>query len=684
MEKIIEKSINDIISESFLDYAREVIENRALPDVRDGLKPVQRRILFVMKELGLFSDRPHRKCARIVGDTLGKLHPHGDLSVYNALVNLAQPFGKRYPLIDGQGNFGTIDDGAAAMRYTEARLSLLAMEMIKELDKDTTKWQNNFDDTLQEPTVFPSMIPNLLINGSSGIAVGIATNIPPHNLGDTVDAICAYIDNESITARQLAEIIKGPDFPTGGIISPDGIFQCYEQGVGTIAIRSRVTIEELPGNKQQIVVKEIPYQVSKAALLQKIIKYAENTECGIDDIRDESDKSGIRIVIETDKSYGAEVILEELFKKTEMQVNYNCNIIALIDSKPKTLSLKEIIEELVKHKKNVVARKTRFELSEALAKQHILEGLIKAISVIDEIIAIIRKSSSVKTAKVVILQDFGFSIMQVQAILDIRLQKLTAMEIGTLKKESGRLAKIIKEKTNILKSEKTILAQVRLELEEIKKTFADNRKTTIEKFDQIQMKAGIERFTLQITEKGKIKKLSEKYIGENTLKTDSVKTILAFSEKGSVLKFTGDTLKDLPFKILNICNEDSYHDEDSVVFVTSDGKIKKSAFLEYKNLKSAARALIIDAGAKVIGVFFSPKDAPRDFILLTKFGYIICFEDDIRQTGRMSLGVQGISLDRGDEVVSAWLLNEALQNIPLSISSLKKQKRNGKGNKANI
>lgn len=684
-EKIIEKSINDIISESFLDYAREVIENRAIPDVKDGLKPVQRRILFIMKELGLSNDKPHRKAARIVGDTLGKLHPHGDLSVYNALVNLAQPFNRRYPLVDGQGNFGTIDDGPAAMRYTEARLSLLAAEMLKDIDKNTTEWKGNFDDTMQEPVVFPSLIPNILINGSVGIAVGIATNIPPHNIAEVIDTICAYIDDEKITNKQLVEYLHGPDFPTGGIISPDGILQCYEQGTGAITIRSSVAIEELPCNKQQIIVKEIPYQVSKASLISKIIKVTEGKEYGITDIRDESDKNGIRIVIELDKSCEAEALLDELFKKTEMQVNFNCNMIALVEGKPKTLSLKEIIEELVKHGKSVIVRKTQFELDNALARQHILEGLIKAITLVDEIIIIIKKSESSKEAKATLIHRFNFSIMQAQAILEIRLQKLTGTEIRTLKKEHAELTKTIKEKTNILKSEKTVLKQLRFELERIKIIFADNRKTIIKPFDEIQVKTKIEIFTLQVTDKGKLKKFSGRYSGDKALKTDSTKTILAFSDKGIVLRLTGDVINNISAKVINICNEDGYTDEDSVIFITTDGKIKKSAFSEYKSLKNTAQALILDVEAKVVAVFFSQKDTPQDFVLLTKKGYIIRFEDDVRQIGRMSMGVQGISLEQNDEVASAWLLSDkAPFNAPALIIETKRQKRNGKGSKSDI
>lgn len=692
-EKIIDRPINDIIAESFLDYAREVIENRALPDVRDGLKPVQRRILYCMHELGLEPDKPHKKSARIVGEVLGKFHPHGDAAVYGALVNMAQPFNKRYILVDGQGNFGTVDDPPAAMRYTEARLSPFAIEMLRDLEKDTVDWQNNFDDTLKEPVVLPSMFPNLIVNGTMGIAVGIASSIPPHNLAEVIDGICAYISNPDISVKELMQYIKGPDFPTGGIVSPEGLLKCYESGTGSIKIRSRVSIEELPDDRKQLVISELPYQVSKSSLLNKIAKYIESRK--VDDvveIRDESDQSGTRIVIEMDCGGNAEQLLDELFKKTELEASFSYNLVALVDGKPKTLSLKDMIAEFVKHKKEVVRRKTEYDLKKARAREHILEGLIMAVSIIDDIIASIKKSRNPKEAKSNLMQDYGFSEEQAQAILDMKLQRLTALEVKTLQDELKEVRKIISVLGKILSSEENILKEVKKRLLEIKAKYPDERKTLIQEFDKVEIKTLVEKFTLQISENGKIRKLSENYSGDRgvVLKTDSAKTILFFDEKGYVQKHAGNALpQSTENSVVGLCNEDDYSDADSVVFITSDGMIKKTSFAEYKSTTKNSIAIKLGRGAKVVKVFFE-KD-PSDIVLLTKKGFVIRFSDeDVRQVGRIAAGVRAIKLEEGDEVIGATTVQSDKKNgsikiqtgqgeVVVPLDKVKKQNRGGKG-----
>ena len=435
MTNIIERPIAEIIHESFIDYAKEVIEERALPDVRDGLKPVQRRILYTMYRSGFTPDKPFRKSAATVGEVLKNLHPHGDASVYNALVKMAQTFNRRYPLVEGHGNFGTIDDSPAAMRYTESRLSSIAMQMLEDIDKEVIKWRDNYDDTMKEPEVLPSMIPNLIVNGGSGIAVGVASNIPPHNLGEVVDAICAYIKNPKITTRELMKYIKGPDFPTGGIVSPEGLLECYETGTGTAMVRGKVIIEELPNDKKLLVITEIPYKVSKENLISRIAKVIEK-ECANDvkEIWDESNKSGIRIILEVNNGVDVEKLLEKIYQKTPLQINFNYNLVALVDSKPRLLSLKEIIKEFVNHRKEVVERRTNYELTKAKNRVHILEGLIKAFDNVDEIIHIIRKSKNVTEARKSLIKATGLSIAQVQAILDLRLQRLARLEVEGLQK----------------------------------------------------------------------------------------------------------------------------------------------------------------------------------------------------------------------------------------------------------
>ncbi len=689
---ITERSIEDIIHESFIDYAKEVIEDRALPDVRDGLKPVQRRILYTMYRSGFTPDKPFRKSAATVGEVLKNLHPHGDASIYNALVNMAQTFNKRYPLIEGHGNFGTIDDAPAAMRYTESRLSPVAMLMLEDIDRDVVEWKNNYDDTMKEPEVLPSMIPNLLINGGSGIAVGVASNIPPHNLGEVIDAICAYINNPDITVKELMTYIKGPDFPTGGIVSPEGLLECYETGVGTAVIRGRVVVEELPNNKRQLVITEIPYKVSKENLISKIAKLMEDEKVNdVIEIRDESNKDGMRIIIEVNGNADIEKLLESMYAKTPLQVNFNYNVVALVDNKPKLLSLKDAIKEFVDHRKEVVVRRTKYELEKARKRLHILEGLIIAVDMIDEIIKIIRNSKNVAAAKKELLKATKLSEEQVQAILDMRLQRLVRLEVEALKKESQGLVKTIKQLENIIKTENNVLKEIVKELQKIKQDYPDERKTEVIEFDKISVKTKVEKFTLQINGNKSVRKLSPDYKGDRgvTLKTDSTKTIVAFDEEGYVRKFTAATLPDkVESRVLALCNEDEIGSDTDVIFVTSDGQIKKSAFSEYSAVKGDAIAVKLNDKSKVASVFIGNEQS--EIIAVTEKGFVIRFDHtDVRQIGRVGMGVRAIRLEDGDRVVGAvtvspkdnriLLVQTDSESRELEIKKVAKQGRGGKG-----
>ncbi len=689
---IIEKSIEDIIHESFIDYAREVIEDRALPDVRDGLKPVQRRILYTMYRSGFTPDKPFRKSAATVGEVIKNLHPHGDASIYNALVNMAQTFNKRYPLIEGHGNFGTIDDAPAAMRYTESRLSPVAMLMLEDIDRDVVEWKNNYDDTMKEPEVFPSMIPNLLINGGSGIAVGVASNIPSHNLGEVIDAICAYINNPDITVKELMTYVKGPDFPTGGIVSPEGLLKCYETGMGTAVIRGRVVVEELPNNKRQLVITEIPYRVSKEDLISRIARLIEDEKVNdVIEIRDESNKDGMRIIIELNGNADIEKLLESIYAKTPLQVNFNYNVVALVDNKPKILSLKDAIKEFVDHRKEVVVRRTKYELEKARKRLHILEGLIIAVDMIDEIIKIIRNSKNVADAKRELLKVTKLSEEQVQAILDMRLQRLVRLEVEALKKESQGLFKIIKQLENIIKTENNVLKEIVKELQKIKQDYPDKRKTEIIEFEKISIKTKVEKFTLQINENRSVRKLSPDYKGDRgvTLKTDSTKTIVVFDEMGYVRKFTATTLPDkVKHKVLAMCNEDEVAGDTDIIFITTDGQIKKSAFSEYLAVKGDAIAVKLNDKAKVTSVFIGT--GQNEVVVVTEKGFVIRFDHtDVRQMGRVASGVRAIRLENDDRVVGAAAVSSEDERTLLvqtdsglkevKIREITKQGRAGKG-----
>ena len=481
-DKLIPVNLEQEMKRSFISYAMAVIVDRALPDVRDGLKPVHRRILYDMNELGMTPDKPYRKSARLVGDVLGKFHPHGDSSVYDAMVRLAQPFNIRYPLVDGQGNFGSVDgDGAAAMRYTEARMAKLTMHLLDDIEKDTVDFYPNFDETLMQPAVLPSRFPNLLVNGSSGIAVGMATNSPPHNLREVIDGVVCMIDNPECTVEDLMGHIKGPDFPTGGIIlGRSGIRSAYMTGRGRILVRARTEIEPMNNSRSRIVVTEIPYMVNKAKLVEKIAELCHQKQLeGISDIRDESDRTGMRIVIELKKDVYPQVVLNYLYKHTQMQETFGANMLALVDGKPRILNLREMIYYYLEHQKDVVTRRTRFDLDKAKARAHILEGLLKALDHIDEIVSIIRSSENPNAAKVSLMERFAFSDKQAQAILDMRLARLTGLEREKLMEEYQQLEKTIAELSAILADEHLLMDVIKTEITAIRDKFGDDRKTEL-------------------------------------------------------------------------------------------------------------------------------------------------------------------------------------------------------------
>lgn len=483
-QSIVQAPMEEVMHQSMIPYAEHVILERALPRVEDGLKPVQRRILFTMNELGMTPDKPHRKCARIVGDCLGKYHPHGDTPVYDAMVRMAQPYSLRGLLVDGHGNFGSIDgDSAAAMRYTEARMAPLALEMLRDIDKDTVSFSFNFDDTLKEPDMLPARYPNLLVNGASGIAVGLATNIPPHNLREAIDAVVAQMEDPDITVDGLMKYIPAPDFPTGGFLlrTPE-IRRAYECGRAKLTVRARVHVEDGPSGRKLIVITEVPYQVPKAAMLEKILRLSEERKAqlgGIHDIRDESDRTGLRAVIELKRDVDPQKVLAVLYKYSDLQVTFGVNMVAIANGKPKQMGLKEIIHYYVEHQKSVVTRRTRYELSQAKAREHILQGLMIAVDNLDEVIALIRGSKNAKEAKEGLMARFALTDVQAQAILDLRLQRLTGLEILTLRKEYDEVLRLIDKLEGILKSDKKLLGVIKKEMLEIRERFGDERRTQI-------------------------------------------------------------------------------------------------------------------------------------------------------------------------------------------------------------
>ena len=691
--KIIEKDIESEMKNSYIDYAMSVIVSRALPDVRDGLKPVHRRILYTMYEDGLTPDKPYRKSATTVGDVLGRYHPHGDSSVYDAMVRMAQDFSLRYPLIDGHGNFGSIDgDGAAAYRYTEARMSKLAVSMLEDIEKNTVEFMPNFDDRLQEPSVLPAKIPALLVNGSSGIAVGMATNIPPHNLTEVINGIIKIIDEDQVTDEELMGIIKGPDFPTEGIIlGREGIKEAYTTGKGKITVRAEAEIEEMSGNKQRIIVRSLPYQVNKAKLIETIADYVKEKKIeGISELRDESDREHkVRIVIELKRDANAQVVLNRLYKYTQMQTTFGAIMLALVNGEPKILTLRQCLEYYIDHRKDVILRRTKFELDKAEARAHILEGLKIALDNIDEVIAIIR--SSYDDPKERLMERFGLTDIQAQAILDMRLKTLSGLQREKIEEEYNELMKLIAHLKEILSSERLVFEIIKEELTEIKNKYGDERKTKImaaegefEEEDLIKE----EQCVVALTHFGYIKRMpidtykSQKRGGKgitgiSTREDDFVKqiftasthdTILFFTNKGKLYRLKGYEIPEAGrtakgTAIVNLLSLDNgekvsavipigvFADEKYLLMATKNGLIKKTALKEYDTVrKSGLQAITLKEDDELIGVRLT--DGQDNVVLVTKKGMSITFsEKDVRPIGRVAQGVMGIRLDKDDAVI---------------------------------
>ena len=696
-DKLIPVNLEQEMKKSFIAYAMSVIVDRALPDVRDGLKPVHRRILYDMsEELGMTPDKPTRKSARVVGDVLGKFHPHGDSSVYDAMVRLAQPFNIRYPLIEGQGNFGSVDgDGAAAMRYTEARLQKLTMHLLDGIDKDTVDFYPNFDETLQQPSVLPARFPNLLVNGSSGIAVGMATNIPPHNLTEVINGVICMIDNPDCTVEDLMQHIKGPDFPTGGLImGRSGIREAYQTGHGRITVRARTNVEEMPGNRSRIIVTEIPYQVNKSVLVKKIADLVHEKKIeGISDIRDESnDRQGMRIVIELKKDVQPQVVLNMLYKHTSMQENFGANMLALVNGKPRVLNLREMIYYYLEHQKDVVTRRTRFELNKAQSRAHILEGLLKALDHIDEIVAIIRASKDTTTAKEALMLRFEFTEKQAQAILDMRLARLTGLEREKLQEEYQELEKAIARLTAILADESLLMDVIKTEIIEIRDRFGDERRSelTIAEDDiDIEDLIQEENMVVTLTHDGYVKRVSSSVYraqhrggrgvsGMNVKDTDYTTQMFVVSTHQEIMFFTNMgrvySLKcyQIPeagrqargqaiINLLQIAGGEKVstmlpmpretEEDHNLVMATRRGMIKKTALEEFRNLrKNGLIAIALREGDELIGVRLSNGD--DEMLVSTRKGKCIRFnERHVRNVGRNSIGVRSMRIAEGDEVI---------------------------------
>lgn len=690
-EKIIDVGIENEMKKSYIDYAMSVIVARALPDVRDGLKPVHRRILYSMNELNMTPDKPYRKSARLVGDVLGKYHPHGDVAVYDSMVRMAQDFSLRYMLVDGHGNFGSVDgDSPAAMRYTEARMSKITLEMLRDIDKETVDFMPNFDDTLKEPDVLPARFPNLLVNGSSGIAVGMATNFPPHNLGEIVDGIIKVIDEDNVTIEDLMQIVKGPDFPTGGIImGKEGIRNAYTTGRGRIIVRARAEIEEL-GNKQRIIVSELPYQVNKARLIENIANLVKEKRLeGISDLRDESDREGMRIVIELKRDANANVVLNQLYKNTQMQDTFGAILLALVDKKPQILNLRQCIDLYIEHQKDIILRRTRFDLAKAEARLHILEGLRIALDYIDEVIKIIR--SAYDDAKERLMERFGLTDIQAQAILDMRLKTLSGLQREKIEAEYNELVEKIKYFKEILSSETLVYKIIKDELLEIKTKFADPRRTALEaSADDINIEDLIkeEDCVITLTHFGYIKRLpvdtykSQKRGGKGitgitTREEDFVENIFISSTHHYILFFTnkGKTYRlkayevpeagrqakgtaivnllqlEADEKITAVIPVAEYTDDAYLFMATRNGVVKKTNLMEYANVRKAGlQGISLRENDELIGVRLT--DGQDKVVLVTRQGMSISFDEkDVRPIGRVSQGVRGIELNDDDYVV---------------------------------
>lgn len=727
-----EINISHEMRSSFLDYAMSVIVSRALPDVRDGLKPVHRRILYAMNDLGMTSDKPFKKSARIVGEVIGKYHPHGDSAVYDSMVRMAQNFNFRYMLVDGHGNFGSVDgDGAAAMRYTEARMSKIAMELIRDINKDTIDYQDNYDGSEREPVVLPSRYPNLLVNGAAGIAVGMATNIPPHQLGEVIDGVLAVSKDPDVSIPELMEIIPGPDFPTAGqIIGRSGIRKAYETGRGSITIRAKVELEEKASGKEVIIVRELPYQVNKAKLIEKIAELVRDKKIeGITDLRDESDRNGMRIVIEVRKDANSNVLLNNLYKQTALQTSFGINMLALVNGQPQVLNLKQFLVYYLDHQKVIIRRRTAFELRKAEARAHILEGLRIALDHLDEVIALIRSSQTTDIARLGLMDNFSLSEKQAQAILDMRLQRLTGLEREKIEEEYQGLVQLIAELKAILADDEKVLEIIREELEEIKDRFNDVRRTEIvsggiemiEDEDLIP----VENIVITLTHNGYIKRLpistyrsqrrggrgiqgmgtNEDDFVEHLLTTSTHDTILFFTNKGKVYRTKGyeipeygRTAKGLP--IINLLEIEKgewvnaiipvseFADDWSLFFTTKEGISKRSPLTQFANIrKGGLIAVNLRENDELISVRLT--DGTKHIMIGTKKGMLIRFpETDVRSMGRTATGVKGITLDSDDEVVGMEILEEDVDVLVVTRNGFGKrtpaaeyriQSRGGKG-----
>lgn len=737
-DQIHDVDLKKTMESSYIDYAMSVIAARALPDVRDGLKPVQRRVLYSMIELNNGPDKPHRKCARIVGDTMGKYHPHGDSSIYGALVNMAQEWSTRYPLVDGHGNFGSVDgDGAAAMRYTEARLSKISMEMLADINKNTVDFMPNFDETEKEPVVLPSRYPNLLVNGTTGIAVGMATNIPPHNLRETIAAVVKMIDNRveenrETSIEELLEIVKGPDFPTGGmILGTSGIEEAYRTGRGKIRVRAVTNIEPMQNGKNRIIVTELPYMVNKARLIEKIADLVKEKRIdGITDLRDESDRQGMRICIELRRDVNPNVLLNQLFKHTQLQDTFGVIMLALVNNQPKVLNLADMLKYYLLHQEDVVTRRTKYELNKAEERAHILQGLLIALDHIDEVIAIIRGSRSTQEAKEKLTERFALSDAQAQAIVDMRLRALTGLEREKLENEYHDLMVRIGELKEILSDEKKLLTVIKEEISLIAEKYGDDRRTSIG-FDEYDISMEdmipVTNTVIAMTKLGYIKRMStdnfkaqhrggrgirgmdtidDDYI-EELFTTTSHHYLLFFTNLGKVYRMKAyeipeasrtsrgtaiiNLLQMMPGeKITAVIPIKDYDEADSwyLFMATKKGLVKKTSLAEYANVrKTGLTAIVLREDDELIEVKFTNDE--KDVFLVTKFGQCIRFhETDVRRTGRVSMGVIGINLSEGDEVVAMQLDAQGEYLLIVSerglgkrtrISEFSPQRRAGKG-----
>ncbi|ATZ03396.1 DNA gyrase subunit A [Streptococcus suis] len=710
-KNLVTVNLTNEMKSSFIDYAMSVIVSRALPDVRDGLKPVHRRILYGMNELGITPDKPHKKSARITGDVMGKYHPHGDKAIYDAMVRMAQWWSYRHMLVDGHGNFGSMDgDGAAAQRYTEARMSKIALEMLRDINKNTVNYADNYDASEREPEVLPARFPNLLVNGTTGIAVGMATNIPPHNLGETIEAVKLVMDNPEVTTREIMEVLPGPDFPTGALVmGKSGIHRAYETGNGSITLRSRTEIEEYGNGRERIVVTEFPYMVNKSKVQEHIVKLVQEKRIdGITAVRDESNREGVRFVIEVRRDASANVILNNLFKQTQLQTNFSFNMLAIQNGVPKILSVRQILESYIEHQKEVVTRRTQFDKEKAEARAHILEGLLIALDHIDEVIRIIRNSETDAIAQAELMEKFELSERQSQAILDMRLRRLTGLERDKIQSEYDELIALIADLADILAKPERVVTIIKEELDEVKRKYADPRRTELMVGEVLSLEDEdlIEETDVLITlsNQGYIKRLAQDEFqaqkrggrgvqGTGVKDDDFVRELVSTSTHDRLLFFTnkgrvyrlkgyeipeyGRTAKGLPVvnllkleeneAIQTIINVTKDQEADSYLFfATRQGVVKRTSVSEFANIRqSGLKALNLKEEDELINVFLTNGQA--DIIMGTKFGYSVRFtETDVRNMGRTATGVRGINLREGDQLVGATMISDDQEVLVLT------------------